>query len=234
MTENRPPDQNRTILEFILAALAAAAILLSVWKTWVSPTAADPTVATGTATKRQSLQPRLVMGMRSAPVALVIVSDFECPFCAQFAASSLPEIRRSLVDTGRVEIYYRHFSIGGHRLAPAAAELAECSARDGKFWQVHDALFAAGGQLSADLLDRVSRSVGLKSWQRGSCPYSDVANAIDTDRVWSDEMGVPGTPYFFLGRRDADGNVKFQFAFAGVRPPSEFVRMVDSLIGTSQ
>ena len=78
-------------------------------------------------------------GAETAPVSLVIFSDFECPYCRLISKSA-----KNLLAgfPNQIQIVLKHFPLRGHRYAKAAAEASECAADQGKFWEYHDMLFA--------------------------------------------------------------------------------------------
>lgn len=76
-----------------------------------------------------------------APVELIEYSDFQCPFCRRFFEETYPEIKKQYIDTGKVKFVYRHFPLDFHPAAQKSAEAAECAREQGKFWEMHDAIF---------------------------------------------------------------------------------------------
>src|ERR1051325_6412299 len=98
----------------------------------------------------------------SGPVAIVEVSDFQCPYCGTYARESWPSVKRDLVDAGRVRYVSMHFPLEQiHPLANGAAEAAECAARAGRFWEMHDRLFHAANALSRADLVQHAQVVGV-------------------------------------------------------------------------
>lgn len=81
------------------------------------------------------------MGSADAPLTLVEYSDFQCPFCRRFFNETLSEIKKNYIDTGRVRLVYRHYPLPFHDAAQKSAEATECAAKQGKFWEMHDAIF---------------------------------------------------------------------------------------------
>src|SRR5256712_1085612 len=70
------------------------------------------------------------------------MSDFQCPYCRQFALTVFPTLEREFVHTGKVRFVYVNFPLTAiHRHAVAAAAVAMCAARQNRFWPVHDLLF---------------------------------------------------------------------------------------------
>src|SRR3989454_936984 len=81
-------------------------------------------------------------GRPGAPVTVYEMSDFQCPYCRSFALTTLPILERAYVQTGKVRLVYINLPLPYlHANALAAALVATCAARQGKFWPMHDALF---------------------------------------------------------------------------------------------
>ncbi len=83
-------------------------------------------------------------GAVGAPVTVYEMSDFQCPYCREFALGTLPDIEREYVATGKVRLVYINFPLTSiHTNAQRAAEAAMCAARQTppRFWPIHDLLF---------------------------------------------------------------------------------------------
>ena len=81
-------------------------------------------------------------GRPEAPITMYAMSDFQCPFCRDFALTTMPALEREYIQTGKLRITFINFPLTSiHANALAAAEMAMCAARQGKFWPVHDRLF---------------------------------------------------------------------------------------------
>jgi protein-disulfide isomerase len=106
--------------------------------------AAPVTVPTPAALPAGAARPEgYVLGSASAPVEIVEYADFECPGCGQFATVTEPDVRARLVNTGRARFRFYDFQVTqGHRNSPAASLAAACANDQGKFWELHDRLFA--------------------------------------------------------------------------------------------
>src|SRR5215510_15815847 len=92
-------------------------------------------------TKAISLNGATLQGDPKAKVALIVYSDFQCPFCARFGKDSLPGIQARYVKTGRVLVAFRQFPLNIHAFARKAAEASLCAGKQGRFWEMHDQLF---------------------------------------------------------------------------------------------
>lgn len=142
-----------------------------------------------------------VRGPLDAPLELVEYGDFECPFCGR-ATGSVEEVRALLGD--RLRYVFRHLPLADvHPHAPLAAQAAEAAAAQGRFWAMHDALFAAQDRLAADdLLDHAA-AVGLDVERFAEdLREGRHESRVDDDVLSARVSGARGTPTFFVnGRR---------------------------------
>jgi len=142
-----------------------------------------------------------VKGPANAPVTLVEFSDFQCPFCAQ-AAKMPDEILQAYPD--KVNFVYKHFPLEQiHPNAKPAAKAACAAQLQGKFWEMHDELFANNRALSPDNLKAYAQKIGLDMDK-----YEKDVNSPKCEDMISRNVGeaheaqVGGTPSFFLnGKR---------------------------------
>ena len=142
-----------------------------------------------------------VRGEPGAPLELVMFGDFQCPFCLG-AQSILRRVRERLGE--RLLFGFRHLPIPErHPLAPLAAEASEAAAAQGRFWEYHDALYAAQPKLSREVMLEVGRDLGLDAERMAS----EIDSGSHRDRVARDVASaeasdVTGTPTFFVnGKR---------------------------------
>jgi protein-disulfide isomerase len=143
-------------------------------------------------------------GPAAAPVTIVEFGDFQCPFCAQIQ-SVLKSVQQKYPND--VRVVFRHFPLEEiHPNARVSAMAGICSARQGKFWEMHDTMYGDQTALSmGGLLDSVRR-LGLDSEQFKACMTDPVASAlIDSDTKAGLALGVTGTPAFFINGRPLSG-----------------------------
>jgi NhaA family Na+:H+ antiporter len=145
-----------------------------------------------------------IQGQRDAPVAFVEYGDYECPHCRQ-AHGIVRELQEQLGD--RFSYSFRHFPIRtSHVHAQHAAEAAEAAAAQGKFWEMHDKLFANQDALDDESLVHLAGEIGLdvERFRR------ELESHMYADRV-SDNFrsgvrsGVNGTPTFYINGERYDG-----------------------------
>ncbi len=153
-----------------------------------------------------------IRGAETAPVWLVEVSDFQCPYCKMWHDQSFAAIDREYVQTGKVRLAYLNFPLTSiHPNARAAAEAAMCASVQGKFWALHESLFIAQERWSErpdpmPVLDSLAVAAGTESTAWRSCMKSHAtAKLIDADHERSARAGVGSTPTFFVADRKLEG-----------------------------
>lgn len=135
-------------------------------------------------------------GETSAPVTVVVYSDFQCPFCKRGALRT----DELLAKFGRdVRVVFKHFPLPFHERAPRAARAAIAAQNQEKFWPMHDRLFAEGAKLDDDALIEHARAVGLDvdRFRRDLDDPSTTAR-LEADQAEGRSLGVQGTPTFFV------------------------------------
>jgi len=154
------------------------------------------------------------LGSPDAPVTIVEFLDLLCPFCARFAAETLPTLEERYVKTGKVRMVFRFFVIPGEP-EELAAEAALCAAEQGAFMEFHDILLAktrAGEPLrTAAALKVLAADLGLDTEAFARCLDSHrYAGMIERDVDEALSLGVKGTPTFFIEGRKLEGVVPFE------------------------
>ncbi len=152
-----------------------------------------------------------IIGKLDAPVELIIYSDFDCPFCADYAKT----VKRVIDEFGdKIVVAYRHFPLTAiHDNALAAAIASECAAEQGKFWEMHDKLFSGNeaGRMSAAQFKNNAKELNLNQVKFNKC--------LDTEKYKDEVMsqmlegrnaGVTGTPGSFLNGQPLPGAYPFE------------------------
>ncbi|MEE2903462.1 MAG: thioredoxin domain-containing protein [Myxococcota bacterium] len=149
-----------------------------------------------------------VYGSKSAPVKIVIWSDFECPFCSRVN----PAIEQVKKEYGKkVAVSFKHFPLPFHKNAELAAVAAIAAQNQGKFWEMHDKLFANQKALQRDNLIQYAKDLGLNIGKF----TKDLDNPANKARVKAEmaegsKVGVRGTPASFVNGRMISGAQPFQ------------------------
>ncbi len=157
-------------------------------------------------------------GETTAPVTIVEFSDYECPFCGR----AEPTVKELLAKyPGKIRLVYRDYPLPMHPKAPKAAEAAHCAADQGgdaKYWQMHDKLIASNGKLDVPDLKAAARDVGLDGGKFDHCLDSgEKAKLVEMHKKAGDEVGVSGTPAFFINGHP----------LSGAQPLEAFTAIVD-------
>lgn len=164
-------------------ALAAVAIVGIVALAWL---------ASRPKTRVSQIDPNLpplaaqgyVLGSPTAPVEVIEFADFECPACGQYAVLTEPQVRSDLVNTGKVRIRYIDFPLQMHKNTWDASLAAACANDQGKFWEMHDALFANQDRWNGEATSRprgpiseLAKQIGLDMNKYGACMDNDTHRA---------------------------------------------------------
>jgi len=138
-------------------------------------------------------------GPADAPVAVVVFTDFQCPYCAR-AAELLHRVADAHPDT--VKLVFKNFPLRSHSLARPAAAAALAAHRHGKFWEFHDRLFAEQGRLSPEKIAQVAASLGFEENALAlEASDPEIQERIEKDYRDGLEAGVQGTPTIFVNGR---------------------------------
>ena len=136
-------------------------------------------------------------GSPRPPVTLVEYGDFECPHCG--AAHPLVKQLQQAIGS-KLRFVYRHFPLTRiHPHAQHAAEMAEAAASHGKFWPMHDLLFAHQDALHDERLVAYAASLGIDArWAAAALSDGRFQRRVREDFASGVRSGVNGTPTFFI------------------------------------
>jgi protein-disulfide isomerase len=145
-----------------------------------------------------------IKGGASARVAMVELSDFECPFCGRYARETAPQLMKQYVDSKRIAYAFLHLPVPTHAFAFKAAEAAACAGDQGKFWEMHDVLFARqGSALAPAFLPSKGDALGIDKTAYTTClSTSRHAPTIQADLAQIARFPRTGTPTFYIGSFD--------------------------------
>jgi protein-disulfide isomerase len=158
---------------------------------------------------------RPVRGNPKAPVTIVEFSDFQCPFCSR-ARPTVNKVRETYGD--QVRVIFRNFPLQNHAEAQKAGEAASCAGEQGKFWEMHDLMFANQQKLKVADLKEQAAGLGLNAETFNQCLDSGKhASDVQKDSEQGAEYGVTGTPAFFINGRP----------LVGAQPYETFAQLID-------
>lgn len=143
-------------------------------------------------------------GPANAPVTIIEFADFQCPYCGRYA----PQLTAILAKyPTQVRLIYRHMPLGElHPNAQKAAEAAVCAQNQGKFWEMHDAMFAEQSALSVNALKAKAQRLGIDGAAFDDCLDSGrAADAVRLDAQTARDLGLSSTPVSFVNGRFVSG-----------------------------
>jgi protein-disulfide isomerase len=144
--------------------------------------------------------PRL--GKADAKIGIVEFSDYECPYCLGFYAQVFPLLMKEYVDTGIAQFIRKDLPLTQiHPQAMPAALAAACAGDQGKYWEMHKALYANQQHLAPALYPELARRLGLDEAKFSAClkdPRQE--RGILRDMTEARQLGINGTPSFALGK----------------------------------
>ena len=158
-----------------------------------------------------------LMGSPSAPLEVTEFADFECPGCGQFATLTEPDVRTKLVNTGKIRMRYMDFPLPMHRNTWDASLAAACAGAQGKFWEMHDAIFQNQDRWNGEATSRprpvladLAKGVGLDMSKYGACVDAETYRPqIQATLAEAERRGVNQTPTFVIGDKLVPGAIPY-------------------------
>jgi protein-disulfide isomerase len=167
-----------------------------------------------------------IKGADTTSTWLVVISDFQCPYCKVWHDETAPRIHREYVSTGKIRIAYLNLPITSHRNAWPAHEAAMCAAEQERFWPVADALFATqkdwkGRGDAVVFFDSLTTTLDLDHARLRACiADGQLKPLIKADYDRSSRLGVGSTPSFLIGKQ----------MLIGAQPFEAFKRAIDEAL----
>lgn len=174
-----------------------------------------------------------LMGKADAPVQVMEFGDFECPGCGNFANITEPDVRTRLINTGIVGFRFFDFPLSQHKNSFTAHLAASCADDQGKFWEMHDRLYAGQDEWS-DLTDpnmtsplpvfrRYAKEMGMDVPKWEDCVTTQKYTArILGNQAEGTRRNVAQTPTIIIGDKQVNGLTY-----------DEFKKLVDEVLAES-
>ena len=168
-----------------------------------------------------------IRGSDDAPIRLVEISDFECPFCARFKRDTFDAIDSLYIATGKLQYVWIGFPNPSHPRAFPAIEAAFCAGSVGKFWQMHEVLFDNQTEWMeapnpTEVFARYASGLGIDVPSFALCLTNDrMAPLIVRDYEGVVRAGISQTPFFIV----ADS-----VPIVGAAPLEQFVETIDAVL----
>ncbi len=154
-------------------------------------------------------------GGAGAPITIIGFSDYECPYCKK-GEEVIAEVMLAYGD--KVRYVHRDYPLPFHKNARPAAEAARCAGEQGKYWEVHDALFKAPSLEGTAVVDAAVAAGVDKAKLEACLADGHVKPMIDEDMTAGGDVGVTGTPAFFVNGR----------MLSGAQPLERFKSIIDA------
>jgi protein-disulfide isomerase len=149
--------------------------------------------------------PRL--GPQDAPVRLVEFADYQCPYCAK-VNPHIAKLRQEFGD--KISVYYKDLPLQMHANARKAAEAARCAGDQNKYWEYHDQLYKTS-QLETQNLKQIARDMKLDGDKFDKCLDGGAfSSAVQRDFTDAQQLGLSGTPAFFINGQYLSGAVEYK------------------------
>jgi protein-disulfide isomerase len=162
-------------------------------------------------------------GPAKAPITIVEFSDYQCPYCSR-AETTVQEVLKKYGD--KVRLVYRDYPLQFHPNANIAAQASECAKDQGKFWEMHNAMFANQAKLTQpELVETAATIAGIDKDKFKTCLDSGkFKDEVQKDFDDGQKYGVTGTPTFFING----------IPMVGARDVNSFAEIIDSELERNQ
>lgn len=191
------------------------------------PPPPSPVGGTGQQTATDPMLDARTLGDPRAPVTVYELSDFQCPYCREFWAETLPLLKDEYVAKGHMRLIFINLPLPSlHPNAAAAHEFAMCAARQGRFWPVHDLLYEhqrrwASLENPAALFMEFADTAKLARAPLTQCLTTGAMRTLITTEVqMAARGGITSTPTFIIDRK----------ALQGAAPIESWRPILDSII----
>jgi protein-disulfide isomerase len=191
------PAFHRVGIYLFVVVLATLSSISAQTKAPTKP-GAKPAAETAPSTNGKAL------GSKNAPITIEVFEDFECPACRNFYETSLEQVIRNYVDTGKVYLIHRDFPLAMHRYARQAARFANAAAELGQFQIVEQALFdtqnqwSQNGNIDEAMAPTLSPAQLKKIREYESLHINEINASIERDRSMGIQRNVNQTPTVYV------------------------------------
>jgi protein-disulfide isomerase len=157
------------------------------------------------------------IGEPDAPAVLTEFGDFACPHCYEFSLQAHQLIDTYVAD-GSLKIVYKLVSFVNPQTSPTAAAAGLCAAQQGKFWEMHDALFGllntrGSAAFTRSNVSDLAADLGLDEGEFGDCLTSgQTRQTVQSVLAEAQRLGITGTPtLLFNGELITQDQVPYTF-----------------------
>ncbi len=174
-------------------------------------------------------------GTNSARVAIIEYSDFDCSFCGRYSRNVFPRIESDYIQSGKIKYFFRDLPEPIDTNAWFKARAARCAGDQGKFWQMHDLLFAHQPATSPEVI-ALTQTLGVDMGEFNQCISSEkYLQNIRRSAAGAKRMGLYGTPTFLIGTLSDDGDfLRVNRVLVGAETYESIKSVLDELLGSGR
>lgn len=167
----------------------------------------------------------------TAKVAIVMYSDYQCPYCQNFANQAFVQIKSTYIDTGKVIFVFRNYPLSFHGdityTSAYAGECVKAQLGNEKFAEFHDKAYLAANM---DAVNKIATDLGVDVSKYNTCVTNQTyKSVVDADFKAGQDAGVSGTPGFVVGTLSSDGTVTGKL-IEGAYPFASFQSVIDEML----
>ena len=172
-------------------------------------------------------------GSPTAKVTIMEVSDYHCPFCRRQTQQTFPQLNDEFIKTGKVRYLFVDYPIAQlHPSAARAHEAAACAGEQGKYWEMHNSLFANAPAKDDATLTAQAQAVGVNTTAFAACLSGGrYTSQVKASVARMEQLGIGGTPLTLIGLTPAPGQpMKIVSYVYGARPYADFKAALDAAL----
>ncbi len=176
------------------------------------------------------LTDRPVLGVNTAMVLVVEISNFKCTQCRNFHETVFPALRKDYIETGKIQWVVVNASDDESEQYGKIFSIARCAQRQGKYWELLDGLFSVAHRAPSVLGALVAKSPLLDRSELEICLADRAVRAgVASDFAHAARLKIRGTPTFVISKWGATGQ-RTEVTIAGAQPLAYFQRAFDELL----
>ena len=182
--------------------------------------------------RHMNIDGRPTLGAEDAPLAIVEIASFGCPYCRRHWLNTMPTLRKRYIDTGKLRYVFVDVAIDPrHHHAQKAAEAARCANDQGRYAAFRDRIYRHQKAIAAEFLEVHAQAVGIDLPIVRRCMADGRHKTrVNDDIALGRRLRVRGTPSFFWARTEPGrGDIRLIRRISGARPVEYFIRQFDVL-----
>lgn len=171
-------------------------------------------------------------GSAEAPVTLIEYGDYQCSFCGKFKRDIYSRLDADYIQTSRLRYIYRDLPLKSHEFALHAARAALCAKEQGKYWEMHERIFALEQSFSETELQEQAQALGLRMQNFRACVEDARSEAMIRRGIEeAGKMQIAATPTFVVGTGEPGENwINVSAIIVGIKTLAEYRSIIDRLL----